>query len=412
MFPANFREIKLTHIQELIENKVMEGKEFEYKRDKIGNKEGEKKEFLQDISSFANSETGYFIIGIEEGSGNNKGLPNSIVGIQVDSIDEEKLRLESMIRDGIEPRILGIEMEGIVLDANTPNQIFMVIKIPKSLSPPHMVKFQGGQTFYSRNSSGKYRLDVSELRNLFGLHESYLQWIRNFRIDRVSKIISGDTPLPLNEFPLVLIHIIPINAYNNQDKIDLSKYDYYPHLLQTISSVNGRQETQGSRYNFDGFVTFAGYLKNEEPSEIAEYTQLYRNGIVEAVWSLPFSSYLRMSSVGEKNIPSLLFEDGIIKAVTYYLNKLKSHYQTPVFIMVSLLRISGYKMITNNFGGSTIPFAKDTLIFPEIVLSNLDSDISALMNQTFDIIWNSVGEEKSIYYNDDGSRREREPFRF
>jgi len=29
------------------------------------------------------------------------------------------------------------------------------------------------------------------------------------------------------------------------------------------------------------------------------------------------------------------------------------------------------------------------------------------MKQTFDIILNFVGKEKSIYYNDDGSRRER-----
>jgi hypothetical protein len=406
-------ELKITHIQELIENKVSEGKEFEYKRDKIGNRDPDKKEFLQDISSFANSATGYVILGIEEGSGNQKGIPNSIIGIEVDSLDQEKLRLESMIRDGIEPRIHGIQLQGIMLDSDSQNRVVMVIKIPKSLSPPHMVKFQGSQTFYSRNSGGKYRLDVSELRNLFGLHESYLQWIRNFRIDRVNKIISGDTPLPLNEFPLVLIHTIPINAYNNQDNLDLSKYDYHPHLLHTISSINGRQETQGSRYNFDGFVTFAGYLQNEKPSEVAEYTQLYRNGIVEAVWSFPFSSYLRMSSIGEKNIPSLLFEEGIIKAITYYLNRLKSHYQLPVFVMVSLLRISGYKMITNSYGGSTIPFTRDTLIFPEIVLSNFDSDISTLMKQTFDIIWNSVGEEKSIYYNEDGSRREdKPPFRF
>lgn len=411
MFPTDIRELKITHIQGLIENKVSEGKEFEYKRDKIGNRDPDKKEFLQDISSFANSGTGYVILGVDEGSGSQKGIPNSIVGIEVDSIDEEKLRLESMIRDGIEPRILGIELKGLMLDADSQNRAVMVIKIPTSLSPPHMVKFQGSQTFYSRNSGGKYRLDVSELRNLFGLHESYIQWMRNFRIDRVSKIISEDTPLPLNKFPLVLIHIVPINAYNNQHKVDLTEYDYYPHLLQTISGINGRQDTQGCRYNFDGLVTFAGYLENEAPSEIAEYTQLYRNGIVEAVWSLPFSAYLRMFSIGEKTIPSLLFEEGIIKAITYYSNRLKSHYQIPVFIMLSLLRISGYKMITNN--GRTIPFSRDTLIFPEVVLSNFDSDISILMKQTFDIIWNSVGEEKSIYYNDDGSRREdKPPFRF
>jgi predicted HTH transcriptional regulator len=90
MFETDIRDLKLEHMQELIENKVLEGKEIEYKRDKIGNKDNEKKEFLQDVSSFANSGTGYIILGIDEGDGKQKGFPISIVGIEVSSLDEEK----------------------------------------------------------------------------------------------------------------------------------------------------------------------------------------------------------------------------------------------------------------------------------------------------------------------------------
>ena len=49
-----------------------------------------------------------------------------------------------------------------------------------------MVKYQGHHTFYSRNSSGKYPLDVSKLRNLFGLQESVIQRIKNFRVERLT----------------------------------------------------------------------------------------------------------------------------------------------------------------------------------------------------------------------------------
>jgi hypothetical protein len=66
-------------------------------------------------------------------------------------------------------------------------------------------------------------------------------------------------------------------------------------------------------------------------------------------------------------------------------------------------------MVLDNHGGKTIPFDKDTLTTPEVVITYFGSDIPKILKDTFDIIWNSVGERMSICYDKDGNRMEPKP---
>ena len=50
----------------LIANKEAEGKTLDYKRNLVGRSETEKKEFLFDVSSFANTQGGHLVFGMEE----------------------------------------------------------------------------------------------------------------------------------------------------------------------------------------------------------------------------------------------------------------------------------------------------------------------------------------------------------
>lgn len=100
----------------LINNKIPESKTLDYKRDKIGRKDTDKKEFLFDVSSFANADGGNLILGIDEGESEEKGFPKSIDGIDVSNIDDEKLYLEQLIYTGIEPKVFGITIHSIELD--------------------------------------------------------------------------------------------------------------------------------------------------------------------------------------------------------------------------------------------------------------------------------------------------------
>ena len=86
-------------IRDLIETKVAEGKFIDYKESLPGNSDGEKTEFLADVSSFANAAGGHLVLGVRE----QAGVPTEVCGLP--DIDPDKViqRLDSMLRDGIAP---------------------------------------------------------------------------------------------------------------------------------------------------------------------------------------------------------------------------------------------------------------------------------------------------------------------
>lgn len=63
------------------------------------------------------------------------------------------------------PRIPGISMRAVPLKGK---RFVIVIRIPKSWASPHMIT-KGSSKFYSRNSAGKYPLDVFEIRTAFNV---------------------------------------------------------------------------------------------------------------------------------------------------------------------------------------------------------------------------------------------------
>jgi predicted HTH transcriptional regulator len=61
--------IEENDLQALVDNQVAESKTIEYKESLPGNADGDKKEFLADVSSFANASGGDLIYGMREQSG-------------------------------------------------------------------------------------------------------------------------------------------------------------------------------------------------------------------------------------------------------------------------------------------------------------------------------------------------------
>lgn len=103
MIAKSIDHIAETDLQVLIINAISERKTIEYKESLPGNPDHDKKEFLGDVSSFANAVGGDLIYGMIEDRAT--GLPTELRGIEADNVDQEILRLESIIRDGINPRI-------------------------------------------------------------------------------------------------------------------------------------------------------------------------------------------------------------------------------------------------------------------------------------------------------------------
>jgi hypothetical protein len=324
MIPKNIDQITEKDLQALIENSVLERKTIEYKQSLSSDSDTDKKEFLADVSSFANASGGDLIYGIIQNKEN--GTPEKLEGLDIKNPDQEILRLENLIRSGIEPRIPSFDIRPISL-SNL--RIAIIISVNKSWISPHRVSFKGHDKFYSRGSNGKYPLNVDELRIAFTLSETIVDKIKKFRENRISNVYAGETPVPLYDGAKIILHLMPIISFNPAQHYDIDK----------ITSQSGKiapidHSPSNYRYNLDGFLTY--YVG--ESGKSRSYVQLFRNGIIEAV----DTSMLRNS---ELFIPSVAFERELIESFTEYLSILKAlNVELPIFVFLTLVGVKGYSM--------------------------------------------------------------------
>ena len=165
--------VKLEELNQLIIDQTSEKRTIDYKQTLELDGDEKKKEFLADIVSFANTNGGLIIYGMKE----ENGVPIELIGISSKNFDILKGRLESIIRDGIAPKLNIVT----VIEVEIAEEIeAIVIKIPKSFASPHLVSFKKSSKFYARNSShGKYQLDISEIRANILATETIYESIRN-----------------------------------------------------------------------------------------------------------------------------------------------------------------------------------------------------------------------------------------
>ena len=272
----------------LVTNSVIESKTIEYKLKLPDNSDGDKKEFLADISSFANAVGGDIIWGVKEKKedGKNTGELGEVVGLAGINIDEETKRIESIIRDGLDPRINGIAITSIDGFSDGP---VVLIRVPNSWLSPHMIKFKGSQKFYSRNNAGKYPLDITEIKTAFEVSVSIGEKVRQFRDQRISSIIADDTPLNMKDNPKIVLHLMPIQSLDQIYRADLQEFRKQINLFPSIYSGG-----LSHRFNYEGILTYT----NAGAPNYAGYTQISRNGSIEAV-----EAGLLEPDNGEKLIP-------------------------------------------------------------------------------------------------------------
>ncbi len=105
MIPKQFDNIEITDILALVGNKIQESKTLEYKSE-LPDGNTEKKKFLAGVAAFANTSGGDIIYGVEEERDSRKrptGIPKEASGLEDCNVDGEILRLDTLIRSGIQP---------------------------------------------------------------------------------------------------------------------------------------------------------------------------------------------------------------------------------------------------------------------------------------------------------------------
>ncbi len=372
-------EITESDLQELIANEVAEGRAIDYKRETNCTQDAEKKEFLADISSFANTLGGHVIIGMEE----QNALPTNLVGIPKATTDQLILQIEGIIRDGLDPRLVGVQSQ--VVDLSNGNAA-LVVRIPKSFAAPHMVFFKRTSRFYARTSRGKYQLDAGEIRQAFLLSDTLTKNIEDFRLNRLAALKANETLYPMPEGGKIVLHVIPVGAFTAPDAVDLSKIDatddLWKNLLPMASSGWDR------RYNLEGWLMHA---VTRGQVESKSYTQVFRNGCVEMVegrkiTGSPYEAF---------------WEPNIIEA----LDKLLVFFSTaglqpPLIVMLSFLGVGQCEARDMNplrRVESAHPVEREDIVCDPLWIQEIGKSATDILRPAFDRAWNACGYPKFPY---------------
>lgn len=365
----------------LISNGVHEGRTIDYKRDLPGNSDSDKKEFLADVSSFANTSGGDLVFGMDE----DHGLPTDLTGFQSTNTDVEIQRLDNILASGLSPRI---RYAARLIPCNAGKKV-LVIRVERSWTGPHRVTFSAHDKFYGRNSAGKYPLDVNELRSAFTFSNTVTERIRAFRADRIISLSNNETPIPFVDDPRIVLHCIPVESFAGQLQYDILQFNQDPRLLMPMASSSWDR-----RLNLDGIVVFGG----GNPAHT--YTQLYRTGVIEAVQG----SVLAHEHEGKLIIPSISYEQYIFQYLPHCFQVLQRiGANVPVVVALSLIGTRGLEMSVDRFGFEvSYPIDMDRLILPETVVYDFSMPVGRILKPMFDLVWNACGQPASKNFDAEG----------
>lgn len=380
MIPKQLKDIAETDLLALIGNKMAEGRTIEYKRALPGGSDGDKKEFLADVSSFANTSGGDLVFGMDE----NAGLPTAIVGLGAVDPDAETRRLDSILASGLSPRI----RYGLRSISTSFGSVF-VIRTDRSWNGPHRVVFGGHDKFYGRNSAGKYPLDVNELRAAFNLSSTATERIRAFRADRLIALSNNQTPVPFVDTPKIVIHFLPIESFVGRQQYDLRPLYDQAHRWAPMGTTSFDR-----RLNLDGMLIYGVH------DPCFSYTQIYRTGIIEAVQG----NLLARPWEGTVLIPSQAYEEKIMVCLTQCFLLLEEvGCGAPVVVGLSLLKTKGLRMGVDRFNfDNGHPIAEENIILPETVVDDLATPPAEVLRPMFDMVWNACGHRQSLNFDADG----------
>ena len=392
MIPRDFDAITNADIESLVTNAVAEGRAIEYKQQLPGNGDEDKKEFLADVSSFANAGGGDIVFGIvEKRDGDNKptNLPEKAEGLAGINAGAEINRLDAIIQSGVEPRIPGCRIRSIDGFASGP---VLVIRIPKSWVAPHMVTFKNLSRFYSRTSVGKTQLDVGEIRSAFTASGDLRTKITAFRTERLGKIIANEAAIDLPSTPKIVLHLVPLSILNPSNQIGFALLENDPNLGAPIQN-----SSYNNRHNLDGFLSFN---LNGKAGGVG-YCQVFRSGAVEAV-----DAELLNNQDGSKLIASTYVEQKILQTTARYFKTAKQlSVPLPLIVTLTLFGVKDYGIATGSAWGNFRPshtIDRDALLLPDVLIEDYNTPADVALKPIFDALWQAGGFNGCQHYDETG----------
>ncbi|HZY37117.1 MAG TPA: ATP-binding protein [Mucilaginibacter sp.] len=381
MYFKDVDHISLQEIQQLVTSKISEGPQLEFKLTPALQQSSEKKEFLGDVSAFANSSGGTIFYGIRE----DKGKAVAVEGFPCFDNDALILKVTSIIRDGLEP-ILSIRDFSIQILNLENNRVVMIIHVAQSPGRPHSIAYDHSGKYFGRGPAGKYQMKDSEIRIAMAETAALADNIRKMQQGRFD-IALANPPVQLLPGPKIMLQLFPEESIRSKKQHLLDRDPRDARLLRPLGNVD-----HSYGHNAEGMIHTA-----RQPGAYANsaYLQVFRNGVIETVNTITILPAI---------LDADLIERYVIMAVRDYLAFYKNWGTETLVRCYLTIDGLGKQYLHSQHAillalGAQIP--PQRIIFGELVLHPYDFVFADLL-PWFTVLWNAFGYSRSFNFSDGG----------
>lgn len=344
-------QITAVDLARLVDDGRPEGRRLDFKRDFPEGADKAVREFLADVSSMANTDGGDILLGVEE---DGDGVALALPGVPLAGLDEAILRIESQVRECLDPRLAAFHVHPVPIDAE---RAVIILRVGASLVAPHRVTHKGSSRFYARNSRGKFEMDTGELRLAFAATDELPRKLRDFHARAVAATTGTDMPFRLSAAPAVVATVAPLSILRENRDLTITRDDaVLPPRLQ----------------GFDATVGLDGVILHDrvdaDTNSVGSWAVNHRRGYVDFAWTIG------RRTDSDSLVWRKYFEDELPSHVASAVTRLRGHgLEAPWVVMVTVQGAAGHRMIL----GESYPTNRvwqDPAYLGEIVTDRLDSD--------------------------------------
>lgn len=352
----------------LVIRRKAEGRTLDFKRDLYEKTDAGTRDFLADVTAFANTDGGDIVIGVSD---DGDGQAAEVVGIAAEGIDERVLGFEHQLKDCVDPRLSTVRFRQVDLGTG---RCAIVIRVGASDSAPHRVTYRGSSRFHARHSRGNYDLSTGELRRAFAASDEMPRKIRDLHRQAVSATGGIDMPCRLADGPRAVLTVAPKSVLRESRDLRFTR-----ELAVLPPRIEG--DRLDMSVGLDGLVVHAGL--DSETGCVRSWSINNRRGFVDFAWTIG------RTEGDQKRVWRKYVDGEIVGASRSALARLMTFgVEGPWVAMATLSRIGGYRLVSGD--GLTPAAWQDTAYLGEVVADTLDADT---LKPILDGFWRSFGIE-------------------